>query len=89
MRAILLIAAVLMVGCSGSGQRKTVTDMNAYDLTKYFVDDCVVYKFYDGNDSQYFMRCPPRMPEVASSRCITRSNGKVSWVVCNGHEVGQ
>lgn len=60
MRAVLaLVAAALVLGACGKNPTDTLkTDNRAISVDKLFqIDGCQVYRFRDGGEKQYFVRC--------------------------------
>lgn len=64
MRRVAVVAALsvaapslTLTGCT-TGKCEVVVDERAFGLVKYQVEDCTVYRFQDGGEPAYFMRCP-------------------------------
>ena len=66
-KIILLIALVVLLGCSKPGESKAPVSNGNFDVTRLFTTDgCTLYRFEDAGENRYFSKCISAMKSEVS-----------------------
>ncbi|WP_217363422.1 DUF4884 domain-containing protein [Pantoea sp. CCBC3-3-1] len=71
MKKIILLAAVLLVGCDKEPESVQMAGSDFRVGKLFTVDGCTVYRFADGGRNVYFTNCPGQ-----TNSSYSRNNGK-------------